>query len=72
MDYRERGSHARGTLCGIHTSCMGSPFPIVGADKRNSNRVARNREERNVGMKGKNPKQDLFSAKDLLTELIDT
>ena len=25
-------SHARGILCGIHTSCMGSPFPIVHAE----------------------------------------
>ena len=33
--------------------------------KSNSNRVVRNLEERNVGTKGKNPKQDLISAKDL-------
>ena len=37
--------------------------------KRNSNRVVRNVEERNVGTKGKRPKQGLISAKDLPIEL---
>ena len=27
-----RCSHARGILCGIRISCMGSPFPIVHAE----------------------------------------
>ena len=31
--------------------------------------MARNLEERNAGTKGKNPKQDLTSAKDLTIEL---
>ena len=37
--------------------------------KNNSKRVVRNLEERNVGMKGKSPKQGLTSTKDLATEL---
>ena len=39
--------------------------------KRNSNGVVRNLEERNVGTKGKNPKQGLISAKDLPIELTE-
>ena len=35
----------------------------------NSKRVVRNMEERNVGTKGKSPKRDLTSAKDLPIEL---
>ena len=35
----------------------------------NNARVVRNLEERNVGTKGKSPKQSLTSAKDLTTEL---
>ena len=34
-----------------------------------SNRVVRNMEERNVGTKGKSPKQDLTSPKELTTEI---
>ena len=37
--------------------------------KRNSNRVVRNLEERNVGTKEKSPKQDLTSCKELTIEL---
>ena len=37
--------------------------------KCNSNRVVRNLEERNMGMKGKSIKQGLISAKDLPIEL---
>ena len=37
--------------------------------KKNSKRVVRNLEGKNVGTKGKNPKQDLTSAEDLTIEL---
>ena len=40
-------------------------------DKNNSKKVVRNLEERNVGMKGKSPKQDLTSAKDLTIEHLE-
>ena len=63
MNCRERGSHylAHGISKG---EARGRS-----RHKRNSNRVVRNPEEGYVGMKGKNPKQDLNSAKDLTIEL---
>ena len=39
--------------------------------KHNSKRVVRNLEERNVGTKGKSPKQDLSTAKDLTKEFTE-
>ena len=38
--------------------------------KRNSNRVVRNLEERDVGTKGKRPKQGLVSAKDTSIKIV--
>ena len=59
MDCRERCSHARGAYYERGRS----------RHKSNSERVVRNMEGRNVGTKGKNPKQDLTSAKNLTIEL---
>ena len=60
MDYRKRGPHARGVSHG------NSKGEARGRSRHKNNvRVARSLEERNVGMKGKSPKQDLTSAKDL-------
>ena len=66
MDYVERGFHARGVYPTQHTSRMGTARvkQEEEADKNNA-RVVRNLEERNVGTKGKSPKQGLTSAKDL-------
>ena len=71
MNCRERGSHARGVYPTQYTSRMGTARvkQEVGADKRNNNRGVRNLGERNVGTKGKSPKQGQISAKDLPIEL---
>ena len=68
MDCRERGSHARGMYLTQYTSRIGTAIGR-GGHKRNSNRVVRNLEEKNVGTKGKSPKQRLISAKDLTIQL---
>ena len=70
--YREQGSHARGVYRTHYTSRMGTTRMMeeVGADKNNA-RVVRKLEERNMGTKGKSPKQGLTSAKDLITELLE-
>ena len=50
-----------------YTSLMGE---ARGRNRQKNNaRVVGNLEERNVGMKGKSPKQDITSAKDLTIEL---
>ena len=71
MDYREQRSHARGVYPTQDTSRMGTAWvkQEEETDKNNGKRVARNLEERNVGMKGKSAKQDLTTAKDLTIEL---
>ena len=45
---------------------------LVLSQYKNNARVVRNLEERNVGTKGKSPKQNLASAKDLTIELPET
>ena len=60
----ERGSHARGVYPTQYTSCKGAAR--VKKHHKNNARVVRNLEERNVGTKGKNPKQGLTSAKDYI------
>ena len=71
MDYRERGSHARGVYPTQHTSRMGRARVKQEEKNRHKNnaRVVGNLEERNVGTNGKSHKQDLTSAKDLTIEL---
>ena len=61
IDYRERGSHARGVHPTQYTSHMGTIRlkQEEETDTNNSKRIARNLEERNLGKKGKSPKQDL-------------
>ena len=73
MDCRERGSHARGVYPTQDTSHMGTARvkEEEEADKNNSQRVVGDMEESNVGTKGKRPKQDLTSAKDLTIELLE-
>ena len=61
MDYRERGSRARGVY--ITQSIR------VKQEEETDKRVVRNVEERNVGTDGKSSKQDLTSAEDLTIEL---
>ena len=72
MDWRERGSHARGVYPTQYTSRMGTARvkEEEGADKNNSKRVVWNIEGRNVGtIVGKSPKQGIINAKDLPIEL---
>ena len=61
MDYMKRGSHAWGVYPTHYTSRKSEPR---GRNRHmsNSNRVVRNLEERNVGSKGKSPKQGLTRA----------
>ena len=57
MDYRERGSHARGVYPSQDTSRMGTAR--VRQEQETDTtiaRVVRNLEERNEGTKGKSPK----------------
>ena len=65
MDYRERGSHARGVYHTQDTPRMGTAR-VKQEEKKdtenNSKRVVRNLEERNVGKKEKSPKQGLTNA----------
>ena len=56
MDYRKRGSHARGEY---PTGYLAHENSKEEADKNNSKRVVRNMEDRNVGTKGESPKQGL-------------
>ena len=72
MNYRERGSHARGVYSTQYTLRMRSARvkQEEEADKNNV-RVVRNLEETNVGTKGENPKPGLTSAKDLIIELFE-
>ena len=70
MDSRERGSHERGVYPTQYTSRMETARvkEAVRADTRV--RVKEKYEIRNVGtIRGKSPKQDLTSAKDLPIEL---
>ena len=67
MDYRERGSYARGVYPTQYTSSMGEA--IVRNRNKNNARLVRNLVERNVGTEGKSPKQDLTSGKNLTIEL---
>ena len=72
INCRERGSHARDVYPTQYTSCMGTARvkQEEEADTRiMRDRVVRNMEEKNVGTKGKSPKQDLTSADDLTIEL---
>ena len=72
MGCRERGTHARGVYATQDTSRMGTAMvkqEEKNRHKNHSNRIVRNMEERNVGTKGKSPKQNLTSAKDLTIEL---
>ena len=62
MDYRERGSHA---VYLAHGNSKGEEEEEI---DKNNERVVRNLEEKNVSTKGKSPKQDLTSAKDLTIE----
>ena len=68
MDYRERGSHARGVHPTQDTSRIGKVRmnEIRGSKHQNhSNGVVRNMEERNEGTKGKSQKQGITNIKDL-------
>ena len=72
MNYRERGSYARDVHSTQYTSRLGTAR--VKQEEETDTRVmqqsiVRNMEERNVGTKGKSPKQDLTSAKYLTIEL---
>ena len=69
MDYiSDRGSHARGVYPAQYTSRIGTArMKQEEETDKNNARVVRNMGERNVGTKGKCPKQDLTSAKDLHT-----
>ena len=70
MIYREQGSHARGVYLTQYTSRTGTGR-VKQEDEtdKNNARIVRNVEERNVGTKGKRPKQGLISAKDQTIEL---
>ena len=61
MDYRERGSHARGVYNRVYLAHGNSKGEITGRSghKSNSKRVVRNLEERNEGTKMKSPKLNL-------------
>ena len=72
MDYRERGSHARGVYHTQDTSLMttarvkeDSTARGRSTHKNNGKRVVKYLEERNVGTKLKSSKQGLTSAEDL-------
>ena len=73
MDYRERGSHARGVYLTQYTLRMGTARVKQEQETDTiiiySNRVVWNMERRNIDTKGKSPKQGLTSAKDLHMEL---
>ena len=65
MDYRERGSHARGvylTVLAQYTSNMGTAR-VKQEEETNKNnaRVVRNLEERNMGTMERSPEQDLIN-----------
>ena len=63
MDYRERGSRARGVYPTQFTSCMWTVR--VKQEEEADTRIIRNPEERNVGPKGKSLKQGLTITEDL-------
>ena len=63
MDYRGRGSHARGVYLTQNTSRMGTARMKQEGETDKNN--ARNLEERNVGTKEKSPKQGPTNTKDL-------
>ena len=71
MDYRERGSQARGVYHTQDTSRMGTVRVKQQGSrhKNNSKRVVINLEERDVDTKGKSPKQSLTSAEVLNIEI---
>ena len=69
MDYRERGSHARGVYLTQYTSHMGT---ARGRNRRKNNAIVKNLEERNVGTKEKSHKKELACAKDLPMELAES
>ena len=62
MDYSERGSHARGVYPTQDTSRMGKAR-VKEEEEADTRIIVRNLEERNVGTKGKSPKQGLTSAR---------
>ena len=64
--YKETSSMDCGNGDPMHEVCI--PHSSS-RHKNNSNKVVRNLEERNVGTKGKSPKQDLISAKDITIQL---
>ena len=73
MDYRERGSHKR-AVYPSHTGYLAHGNSKGEARRRsrhenNSKGGVTDIEERNVGTKGKSPKQGPTSAKDLTIEL---
>ena len=73
MDYRDWRSHARGVYVShkgylAHGSSKGE-IRERSKHKNHSHRVVWNMEEKIVGKKGKNLKQDLTNAKDLTIEL---
>ena len=71
MDYRKRGSHARGvypdTVYLAHGKSKGEARGRI--RHKNNARIVKNLEERNVGAKEKSPKQNITNAKDLSIEL---
>ena len=71
MNYRERGSHARGVYPIQYTSSMRTVRVELKEERHNNNskRVGRNLDKRNLGMKGRSPKQGLTNAKDLTNDL---
>ena len=68
MDYRERGSHARGVYLTQDTSRMGTAR-VKQEQEADTRIIVWKMEERKVDTKGNSPKQDLTSAKDLTIEL---
>ena len=68
MNYKERGSYARGVYPTQYTSRMGTARVKQEEDQSNI-RGVRNLEEKKVGTKRKSLKQGLGNAKDLSIEL---
>ena len=58
MDYRDRGSHARGVYPTQDTSCMGTAR-VKHEEETDTRIIVRNMEETNVGTMRKSPEQGL-------------
>ena len=72
MNYRERGSNARGVHPTQYTSRMETARVKQEEETDTNNAIVGNLEERNVGAKGISLKQYLTSTKDLTIELSES